>query len=319
MGIISGQAEPRGTLRILWEGLKLLCKNLALLHPILLLSFLSYSLLFLASNLCLAPLLLDLVAKSSLKDNTDHESPPEYQPATVLKESKQVVLIAIVVLILSFVIKSLVAAGTVHVLSTAHSSKTTPSSKLREVFAGLNWSLIKRCMITQLYVVFGHLGFILMVGLTVRVLFFSYVFMIIFAVVAVLEFYLYLYLLMVANTSMVVSVVEEGCYGLEAIAKASKLVGGRRNQAIRIALVELAVGGFFYGAYMLGMAHVAPVGMARWALGFGQVAVGVVISVLIWSVQTVYYYGCSAGQAEEGIAIAMEAGFQYNPIPTASQ
>ncbi|KAJ6846950.1 uncharacterized protein M6B38_284085 [Iris pallida] len=176
-------------------------------------------------------------------------------------------------------------------------------------------------MITQLYVAFGHLGFILMVGLTVGLLYFSYVFMIIFAVVyiAALEVYLYLYLLMVANTSMVVSVVEEGCYGLEAIAKASKLVGGRSKQAIRIALVELAVGGFFYGVYALGMASAAPVGMSRWALGFGQVAVGVVVSVLIWSVQTVYYYECSAGHAEGGIAIAMEGGFKYSPVPTASQ
>ncbi|KAJ6810691.1 uncharacterized protein M6B38_104180 [Iris pallida] len=139
--------------------------------------------------------------------------------------------------------------------------------------------------------------------------------MVILAIVAaVLELCLFFYLLMVVNTSVVVSVVEEGCYGLEAIAKASKLLRGRRRQAICIALVEFVVAEVFYGVYTLGTARAAPVGTARLALGFGQVAVGVVLSVLTWSVQTVYYYECSAGQAEEGLAA--KGGFEYSPLPT---
>ncbi|KAJ6810813.1 uncharacterized protein M6B38_104790 [Iris pallida] len=326
MGINSSQAEPRGTLKILWEGLKLPYNNLALLHPILLLSFLSSSLVFLASNLCLTPLLLDLTTKSSLAANTDPGSPEFSLLLTaVLKDLKEVWLVAVVVLIISFVVKSLVATATVDVLSTAYSGKT-PSSKLKEVFSTLSWPLIKRCMITQVYAAFVNLGCILMVGLTAVVLSFSFTYyyssssssyaalMVILAIVAaVLEFYLYFYLLMVVNTSVVVSVVEEGCYGLEAIAKASKLLRGRRRQAIRIALLELAVAEVFYGVYKLGTARAAPVGTARLALGFGQVAVGVVVSVLTWSVQTVYYYECSAGHAE---GIVTEGGFEYNPLPT---
>ncbi|KAJ6847111.1 uncharacterized protein M6B38_284890 [Iris pallida] len=328
MGINSNQAKPRGTLKILWEGLKLPYNNLALLHPILLLSFLSSSLVFLASNLCLTPLLLDLTTKSSLAANTDPESPEFSLLLTaVLKDLKEVRLVEAVVLVISFVVKSLVATATVDVLSTAYSSKT-PSSNLKEVFSTLSWPLIKRCMITQVYAALVNLGCILVVGLTAVVLSFSFTYyyyssssrsyaalMVILAIVAaVLEFYLYFYLLMVVNTSVVVSVVEEGCYGLEAIAKASKLLRGGRRQAIRIALLELAVAEVFYGVYKLGTARAAPVGTARLALGFGQVAVGVVVSVLTWSVQTVYYYECSAGHAEEGIVT--EGGFEYNPLPT---
>lgn len=334
MGIISGgQAKPRGPLSILWEGLKLPYNNLALLHPVLLLSFLSSSLLFLISYLCLTPLLLDLTTKSSLIGNADPESPEFSLLLTaVLKDLKELGLIEVVFLILSFVLKSLVATATVHVLSTAYSTSKTPSTKkLKEAsFSTLSWPLIKRCMVTQLYAAFVNLGCILMVGLTAGVLSFSFTYsyssssssrsyvalMVIFAIVAVLEFYLYFYLSMVVNTSVVVSVVEEGCYGLEAITKASKLLRGRRRQAIRIALVELAVAEVFYGVYALGMAHAPPANMARLALGFGQVAVGVVVNVLTWSVQTVYYYECSAGQAEEGVAVATEGGFEYNPLPT---
>lgn len=320
MGIISGgQAKPRGTLSILWEGLKLPYNNLALLHPVLLLSFLSSSLLFLISYLCLTPLLLDLTTKSSLIGNADPDSPEFSLLLTaVLKDLKELGLIEVVFLVLSFVLKSLVATATVHALSTAYSTSKTPSTKLKEAFSTLSWPLIKRCMITQLYVAFVNLGCILIIGLTVGVLPFSFssyvALMVIFGIVAVLEFYLYFYLSMVVNTSVVVSVVEEGCYGLEAITKASKLLRGRRRQAIRIALVELAVAEVFYGVYALGVAHAPPANMARLALGFGQVAVGVVVNVLTWSVQTVYYYECSAGQAEEGIAT--EGGFEYNPLPT---
>ncbi|KAJ6793524.1 uncharacterized protein M6B38_344620 [Iris pallida] len=327
MGIYN-QTKPSGALKILWEGLKLPVNNCKLLRPVVTVSFLSSALLFIFFYLRLLPLVFDLTFKSILIRETNPES-PEFSLLlnAILRDLKELGIIEVILLTISFVVNSLLVIAIVHVLSDAYASKTA-ASKVKELSSGLNWPLIKRGMITQAFVAFFlRLGCTLMLTLAAGALPFAYVYSRYFsrshvesavvvvsgAFVAALAFYWYLYLFVVAQMSVVVSIAEEGCYGLEAIAKACRLIRGGRRQAILIAFLEVAPAVVFYTGYGIAIAHIPPTKLAQLAVGVGQLAVGVVIGVLVWSVHTVYYYERSKIRAEE---MATEGGFKYNPVPT---
>ena len=315
MAMPGNPPKPISTCKILREALTLPTKNARLILPILLISILSSSLLFLGNYLTIQPLLADLVFKFAFLSNYKQQS-PEFSNilASIKKDFKELAADEFMFLIVAFFIKSLLQITTIHALTTTYSGElSTLKGFLSKVKRGL-----KGPMITQVYAALLNLGYLLIV-LTLAL---APSFMLNVSIASViLDLFLLLlallfsiYLATVLSLSTVVSVAEEGCYGVDAIGRATKLIKGKKKQAISITLLYYLLVCAIYAVQRMVVAS-SPLSTTTQVVGgFVHVALLTALTLFALSAFMLFYHECK--KSHEGDTIALTGDFVYSSLST---
>lgn len=309
--------KPLGTFKILREAFTLPTKNLRLIHPILLISLLTSFLLFLGNYLAIRPLLVDLILKSTSLSVSKPNS-PEFSNllATILKDVKELVAKEVIFLIVAFVVWSLLKITMIHATTTTYSGELLT---LKELLSRVRREL-KGPTITQVYVAVLNMGYLLLVRTFVVVLLFitsgvsiALVLLVLFlSLLAAMVFSLYL--TTVLSLSTVISVAEEGCYGVHAIGRAVDLIKGKKKQGTLITLLLAVLAFAIHEAHEMVLVSLPMSTAAQLVAGFVYVSLAVLLMLLDWSAFTVVYYECKRAHGEE--AIAMAGCHLYAILPT---
>ncbi|XP_010911136.1 uncharacterized protein [Elaeis guineensis] len=307
--------KPISTCKIVREALTLPTRNVRLILPILLISILSSFLLFLGNYLAIQPLHADLVSKLAFLRIYKQRS-PEFSNllAAIQKDFKELAADEFIFLIVAFFIQSLLQITTIHALTTTYSGEPlTLEELLSKVKRGL-----KGPMITQVYAALLSLGYLLIVlTLAFAPLFMlnvSIAFVILDLFLLLLALLFRIYLATVLLLSAVVSVAAEGCYGVDAIGRAMKLIKGKKKQAILISLLYYLLVGATYAVRRMVVAS-SPLSTATLVVArFVNVALFTALTLFALSAFVVFYYECKESHGEETIALAGD--FKYSSLST---
>lgn len=306
--------KPTGISKILQDALATLTKNVRLILPILLVSILSSFLLFLGDFLTTRPLLVDLILKYVTSRNYKPDS-PEFSNlrAAILKDLGELFADQIIFIMAAFFIQSLLQITTIYAITATYSGEFfTLKELLSKVKRGL-----KGPMITRVYAALINLGYLLIL-LTLAIvasllLTVSIEFIILDIVLLLLALIFDIYLATVLQLSVVVSVAEEGCYGVDAIGRAMKLIKAKKKEAILITLLYNVIACAIYVAYNRMVA--ASAATHQVVAEFVLFALQTPLAFFVLSAFTVFYYECKKGHGEETIAI-MAGDSVYASLPT---
>ncbi|XP_008782070.1 uncharacterized protein LOC103701684 [Phoenix dactylifera] len=308
--------KPIGTCKILREALTLSTKNVRLILPILLISILSTFLLVLGRYLAFRPLLVDLFLKSTSLSNYKPGS-PEFSNllAAIQKDGKELAAEGVIFFIVAFFIQSLLQITMIHAITTTYSGELLTQ---KELFLKVKRGL-KGPMITQVYAALLNLGYLLILLTLVVVSVFmsqlSIALVILGLFVVLLALVFFPYLATVLSLSAVISVAEEGCYGVGAIGRAVELIKGKKKQAISIILLcsvlEYAIG----KARIMAVASCPLSTAAQAAAGFVYAALLTALTLFTLSTITVLYDECKRDHGE--VTIGMAGDYAYTILSTA--
>ena len=175
-------------------------------------------------------------------------------------------------------------------------------------------------MITQLYIGIFRLGYLFLALASVGVLALFYnpnspLFLISCAVQALIILLVLSYLAVVWLISVVISVVEEDCYGLIAIGKAAKLVRGKRMQGTLIIFVQVVAMTVIHWSHHRSMVSLHRSSAARLVVGFVYIGVFVVMNMIVWATSTVFYHECVRIHGEFA-EVAMDGVCGYASLST---
>ncbi|KAG0498380.1 hypothetical protein HPP92_002665 [Vanilla planifolia] len=250
MAMIS-QFGVSSVLGLLGEALFLLTKNWRPLLPVLLLHLLFSCLVSLFSHLILSPILADFSSKFASQVIPGGPNPDfSLIISSMRKPIREIAVTEAFVFVLLFVFSSLVTMAIVHLLSASYSSKPLKPQDVP--------SLIRRTwkgpFLTQICAaVLNFSGAFLMIFLICAVMLFSVGssgFTVGGAFISIILMLSYLFLLLISCMAVVVSVVEEGSYGLAAMARSLELTDGRKRMGV---LAILAVNVIGHGGGLLAM------------------------------------------------------------------
>lgn len=283
------------TTQILSDALKLPIKNSILFLLILLISSLSTFLtaIYLPSN----PLVADLLPTFSTITSLEPTS-PDYASllSTTINNLQQLASSDSILRVLSFVLSSLISIATIHALSLSYSGKT---SNIIKDFPCKLVCRLKGPMVTSVCVAVLNLGYSVVlvstVGFFMLVAHGSKFLIALTAIVAVLGLIFYLYLTVVWSVSVVVSVVEDGCYGVEAIVKTTRTVRWRWPQGASLILI------------MSVMTILVSMVCERVGVHFvAYIVATVALSIYERAISVVFYFDCKRIKGEEEMASAQD-------------
>ncbi|OVA15745.1 hypothetical protein BVC80_1829g38 [Macleaya cordata] len=299
--IDSSQAALNVT-KILRESLKLPFENGKLTVSIVLLVLLPYSILVLIHNLVIVPIIQKL----------EDQEPPDGLADD--QKHLKAFLVFEAVFFLAFSLVSLFGI-IVTIYGSAAIYAKNKSVSFKELFSKIR-ATWKRAMITWIYIsiytvvytlvsVVWIVAFVLVIktGSTVTWFF----------LLGCLAAILYLYLAVVWTLSMVISVLEEGCYGIKAIQKARDLIRGREIQGfgimLSVVLLTCPISVLYY-LNALGDDQV----MARLVLGFFVTVPFCFAKFFTYLVYTVFYYEYKKSHGERAEELEL-GGCGYGLVP----
>ncbi|ONK62725.1 uncharacterized protein A4U43_C07F7480 [Asparagus officinalis] len=307
--------------KIFQESIKLPTKNKTLILPILFLHLLSNYLLYFFIHLSITPLLDDIILNAFSLSFTNNSQSPNfyYKPLyAIQKDTRELIIVEYVFFIVASAISWALNIAIIHVLSCTYKSYDNPLAP-KDVLSKVIRTL-RGPMITQLYITTFNLGYLFLIIPIIFVLALYYhpnsPFFIISSTILALMFILILsYMAIVWYVSIVISVVQENCYGLVAIGKAAKIIRGKRMQGTLIVFIEIfAITIIYWSHYRLLVCFYSS-SEARLAVGFIYVVVYLVMNMLIWATSTVFYYECMK-MYREVAEISMDGGCAYSPVST---
>ncbi|KAL9151042.1 hypothetical protein ABFS82_11G027800 [Erythranthe guttata] len=210
------------------------------------------------------------------------------------------------------VISSFTSISTILVSSVSYTSK---KSSLNEVFS-IVLNIWRGPMVTVLYVSALAVGYCLFV-ITLAALLFVYPSVITYWLaisVAILAVFLYLYLLVSWFMAVVASVLEEGCYGFEALVRGENLVKGKKFCGFLINVCFNVVGLIVFWGCKKMVFLGDNKGFPRMML-YGVVSVGVSClgKIFVDVAYTVLYLQCKVQNGEE---IELRRSVHYSKLPT---
>ncbi|KAK1323735.1 hypothetical protein QJS10_CPA02g01419 [Acorus calamus] len=190
-------------------------------------------------------------------------------------------------------------------VTTVHSSATMYHDKfltLGAMLSEIKW-VWKRPIITMIYIGLFTFAYVF------TVVFFMIVSMVIIkgatevaliVVMALLATLYYLHLLAVWTIGLVVSVIEEDCYGMDAIKKASELIKGRRLQGFALMIISSVV-----SSVVVAIVNHTPLSglIARRVV---KMTVAYLFKLLVFVVFTVFYYDCKRSHGEVVVVPGMK-------------
>ncbi|XP_062194892.1 uncharacterized protein LOC133898279 [Phragmites australis] len=288
---------PRGAVAVLSEALCLASRSKEHMLPCLLLALIPSSLLLLGRHVSVYPLLLGFIAKLHSLGREYPVTPRFYDLLVRLKSDAGAISHVDVALVAASYLGHLAStAAIVDAASSACAGRHLPVQGLLLKLAA-SW---KGPLVTGLYSTLLSVGYtalsVSLIAVPVLNMFAaggepsSRLAIVVAAGVAAAARLLYIYLTMVWAVGVVVSVLEDGCRGLEALHRAGEVVRGRRAQGFLIALV-LTIGDAVVGF------EGTSGGSRRWRDVFGC-AVHLLLKTFAPMVYTVFYHECKRSHGD---------------------
>ncbi|PIN18219.1 hypothetical protein CDL12_09114 [Handroanthus impetiginosus] len=129
---------------------------------------------------------------------------------------------------------------------------------------------------------------------------------------AILAFIFYLYLFVPWALAIVVSVVEESCYGIEALRKATVLVEGKRSHGFLLLICSNFVVFIILLGYKMILGNKGFVNQTLINVLF-SVSVSVLVKIFLVVAYTVLYFECKNHHGEE---MESHGSLEYTEVPT---
>ncbi|KAL0345985.1 UNVERIFIED_CONTAM: hypothetical protein Sradi_4429800 [Sesamum radiatum] len=317
---------------ILRESIKLLPKNGKLMAFIAIFSAVLSSCFVLLFNYSLQSLMADIFVtaqQSFMPDlssfGTDPNSLPPSDPSSFMPTADSIMnqlrhlgddfacLLALqtafilVISIISFL--SVVSMILVSVVS--YSSKTL---SLKDLLSSI-WTTWTRPLITSLYVSGLAIGYFVVVAMLVvpLMMYSSRVTFWVAVLLGITASILYLYLFVAWGLAVVVSVVEEGCYGMEALGKSAALVKGQRVPGFLLNVSFNIVILVIHEAYKMILGQKGFMNTTMYALFL--VSFTSFAKIFIVVAYTVLYFHCKKHHGEE-MELHGSFSYQYAKLPT---
>ncbi|XP_058113323.1 uncharacterized protein LOC131256452 [Magnolia sinica] len=304
-------SSKNGVFGILREALKIPSKNGKLFLSITLLLLIPSSLLYLAKDFAIKPLVTDISAKSFMLQDNDPQRPAYAKLMDAInKDAGFLAAGEIIFLVISSMVSLFAITATISASAMAYYRKDLTRNELF-LRIGRTW---KRPVITWLYIILFSLGYLLLFLILIGMLaMFStgrpIAFICLVSVLAILFLCFYGYFNVICNLGIVISVIEESNYGIGALAKAAELIKGRKRQGYIIYVLFKLVGSAIYwvlGSAMQGMhlTHASPLVLVN---------IGSLETILLFMVFTMFYIECKKSHGEK-VEIEGESG--YSLVPT---
>ncbi|XP_077237079.1 uncharacterized protein LOC143878718 [Tasmannia lanceolata] len=306
-----------GILEILKEAFKIPSRNGKLALSLALLLLIPSSLLFLANDFALIPFFKDLFTKVYLLKKTDPESPEYAELLAGIGKDSRIIAGEELIFIIAYSILSLFST-----VATVYASAMTYSGNhltLNELLSriGKTW---KSPVITWLYITlfsFGYLFlfvvlivFFVMIGLASNSIALAALGVILVLVLFVIRYCFNF--IVVWTLGLVISIIEEGCYGIEALSKAKELLKGRRLQASVLLFILTIIPMGISQIFVNKMSDVNNTEATRIVLGLVLINISGLFSLYSLGVYTVFYYECKKSHEEE---VEVKGVMGYSMLP----
>ncbi|XP_074574398.1 uncharacterized protein LOC141830855 [Curcuma longa] len=318
----ASSSDPLGVLQILWEALQLPAKAGAFFLPLLLLHLLSYSFLSLSAY-CIAPLVLDVVAKLSPL----FKSPLPLLPSLpslfrdIESDLRIIARVASLAALVFFFASLFLLVATFYTFTTTYVGQ---SISLKQLLLRISRRWYKT-LVTRLYVLLLTLGLALLSALAIAALTLSsdppnlspryggpfFIFLI----------FLYLYLSTRWRMSLAIAVAEE-TWGIGALSMSVVLFIDNKKRGTLLTLVLKAVQIAIFGAFAAAMAAASagppPPPEDQLKMWAGVAAASAVWELYAMAVYTVFYYECRKSHGLEQVKSGDAWGFIYTSLPSAA-
>ncbi|XP_006845508.2 uncharacterized protein LOC18435400 [Amborella trichopoda] len=304
------KTEPLGILGILKEALKLPLKNKSLMVFVTIFTILPLSLLLLSHQLLLLPFAKVLLFHTTLLSRERENSKEALETMTqIRKDVRLIVAFEVAFLLLISIATIFSLATTIYTVATTYVGKhLTKKQLLSRVFATWMRPLLTWFFIFLLCVAFSVL---LMLSLGVLSLFVGPKAIVGYSIaVSLMVLGVLIYLVTVWALAMVVSIVEDDCYGFDALCKASALIKGKRMQGYFLTLVLVVLGGFIGSLFRID---------ERGRKIGGQIAFSVILVIVSCLLKlynyvafTVFYFECKKWHGEA--VMIEETGYTLVPV-----
>ncbi|KAG9456035.1 hypothetical protein H6P81_000543 [Aristolochia fimbriata] len=274
------------------------------------------SILFIANVFALRPFYLDIHLKSNEQNITEKGTPRYDELFSGMEKDVRVIMGEEAAFFLAGSILQLLATvAAIYASGLAHwGQKVSP----RDLFVRVG-SIWRRPLITWLCIGVFKLGYlfllVLFVGLLVLITQLGTTLFSTLAILVTLSGLLYyLYLGMVWELGLVISVMEEGSQGFSALGKAGELIKGRRLQGLLLYLLftitEIALFWFFWSHRWF--PKFARTGVVPLAIAVTLTCLSCLIALFSTVVYTVFYCVCKESRGEE---IEAQETSGYSLIP----
>lgn len=279
-----------GILGILREALKLTWKNKKFLLSITLFVLPPFTILSLGNNFLVFLLMSDVASKEALLslDGND-QSKTKHALAGIQKDFRILVGIELCFFIALWMVVLVAMMTIVYSSAMAYVGK---DFTYKGMLSRIKMTL-KRPAITWFYVSFFTAAYVIFIMVLIwLVLPEGGAFIALVALMSLLALVVYLYLAAVWTLGLIISIIEDDCYGLVALSKAGELIRGRKVQGFLlmlfltvIALVLYACTGYLF--------------VASSAFDLLAVSLLCLVNFFAFVVYTVFYYECKKTHGEK--------------------
>ncbi|XP_071911356.1 uncharacterized protein [Coffea arabica] len=304
--------QPIGAaVMVLQESIKLLPKNGKLVALTILPTLLFSSLFFLVFNFSYKSLLRDMLMRESMLPLTSANSAEFSSILAHLKEDFGLMLVVDLTFILGYYIISLLSIIATILVSTISHTERTLSNKDFALLVLRSW---KRPLITGFYTTLLDIGYIFLVLFVASpvMMFFSNsmeeVFFTIY-LVGIAAYIVYLYLSITWILGIVTSVIEEDCYGIQALGKAGDLIQGMKIQGFVLNMMFALLSVVVFQGFRIIRGHKWLVNQTIFGLFLVNVSCLLRLSQFVG--YTVLYFQCKKKHGEE---IELQGEVEYTKI-----
>ncbi|XP_010914074.1 uncharacterized protein [Elaeis guineensis] len=309
-------SKQSGVMGMLREAMYIPSRNKKLMLPVMLVAFLPSSLLSIGNYISIYPLLLNFIINLYLLSSKEPSTPQFYNLLLQIKEDAEVfVHVDIIFGAASYMVSFFSMMIIVYSSAVIYSGKQLTPKDLFQKIKG-TW---KRPFVTRIYFTLLFVGYTVTSVCLIAILMLnahgSMVLIVLGALLALLARLLYVYLGMVWMMGLVISVLEDDCYGMEALEKAGHLVKGRRAQGFLIAVVFLMIDGVLTGGYGFGITRFQSDLVTHQATGLVVLNILLLLKMFSQMVYTVFYYECNKSHGRE---IQVSGDFTYTRVSVTS-
>ncbi|KAJ8617224.1 hypothetical protein MRB53_013410 [Persea americana] len=302
LSMAMGTPQPLGFTGILRESLQLPTRNVKLMVSNTLLVLIPFLILAVSHDLIAGPLLMEVE-----DHDPDDGLTPEFQ------KHFQILMVLESIFFLIFCILSLFAMA-----MTVNASAATYTGKylsLKDVFSR-TMTTWKRPVITCLYIVLIAMAYAFLVALLLGAFVLiadGSVLITCISLVGILAFLFYLYIALICLQGLAISIVEETCYGIEALVKAEMLMKGRKLQGFALMLFLLLLSAPVWALFSLNTVEDEIEPEYQVALGIVGAVVVCLMKLFGFVVYTVLYYQCRSNIVERE---DLEEGAKHKLVST---
>ncbi|KAG6520657.1 hypothetical protein ZIOFF_017717 [Zingiber officinale] len=253
-------------------------------------------------------LLLSLVSASSLFFSSNHDSIYSSLARPICSRVTDITTLSasiektnikdLVLLLTSFVIASFLTPATIHAFSMAYAPKSPYTNIFMKTKQAWKSSFVSQSCVTILHSCFVLSMDPILLGLTVMS-HDSKILVVMLVLVAVLSALYYFYVAIVSLLCLVVSAVEEECYGIEAFGRALELISRRRKQGIAINVLVVVLSSVATLVFMVFFSSSSDSEENQLWIEVVRIGMDVVLNFLILATTTALYYECKKSERNE--------------------